>query len=79
MFGARFTASSFRNADLSRTSLVGAYFGSADLTGADLSGANLSGAELDTARGLTQGQLNTACGDHTTLLPPGLTIPSCLQ
>lgn len=77
LFGARFTSASFRNADLSRANLVGAYFGSADMTGANLAGATLSGAELVTARGLTQAQLNTACGDASTQLPAGLRIPPC--
>jgi uncharacterized protein YjbI with pentapeptide repeats len=77
LFGARFTRASFRHADLSRAIAVGAYFGSANLSGARLDGANLSGAELETARGLTQAQLNTACGDRYTRLPRGLTIPAC--
>ena len=77
LFGGRFTGASFRNADLSRANLVGAYFGSADLTGANLDGATLSGAEMATARGLTQAQLDRACGDASTELPAGLHIPHC--
>jgi uncharacterized protein YjbI with pentapeptide repeats len=77
LFGARFTRASFRHADMRRVVAVGAYFGGADLTGAQLDGANFSGAELEGARGLTQAQLNTACGDVYTQLPPGLTIPRC--
>lgn len=77
LFGARFTGASFRHADLSRVIAVGTYFGGADLSGARLDGAILSGAELETARGLTQAQLNTACGDRYTRLPHGLTIPPC--
>ncbi|WP_306016556.1 pentapeptide repeat-containing protein [Oceanicaulis sp. MMSF_3324] len=77
LFGARFTSASFVHADLSRSTAVGAYFGSADMTGARLEGANLSGAEMATARGLTQSQLNLACGDESTQLPAGLTIPRC--
>lgn len=77
LFGGRFTGASFRNADLSRANLVGAHFGSADLTGANLAGATLSGAELAGARGLTQAQLSTACGDRATSLPAGLSLPDC--
>lgn len=77
LFGGRFTSASFRGADLSRANLVGAYLHSADLTGANLEGANLSGAELGTTRGLTQSQLNRACGDESTELPAGLHIPRC--
>lgn len=77
LFGARFTAARFRGADLSRANAVGAHFGGADLTGARLDGANLSGAELDTARGLTQRQLDAACGDAATTLPAGLSVRAC--
>ena len=77
LFGARFTSANFRNADLSRVTAVGAHFGGANLSGAQLDGANLSGAELHESHGLTQSQLNTACGDQSTRLPRGLTIPAC--
>lgn len=77
LFGGRFTGASFRNADLSQAVLVGTYFGSADLSGANLSGANLSGAEMASVRGLTQAQLNAACGDSSTQLPAGLRITDC--
>lgn len=77
LFGARFTRASFRNADLSNAILVGAYFGSANLSGANLASANISGAEMATAIGLTQAQLNQACGDGSTQLPAGLRVPPC--
>jgi uncharacterized protein YjbI with pentapeptide repeats len=47
------------------------------MSGAVLTGANFSGAELQDALGLTQAQLNEACGDATTQLPAGMTIPRC--
>lgn len=77
LFGARFTGANFQGTNLQRVSAVGAYFGGANLAGADLTGANLSGAEMRTARGLSQNQLNLACGDHSTQLPAGLSIPDC--
>jgi len=77
LFGARFTAASFAYADMSRVTAVGAYFGGADLTGARLDGANLSGAEMAATRGLTQSQLDRACGDESTQLPAGLSISPC--
>ena len=77
LFGARFTGVSFRNANLRDANLVGGYFGGADFAGADLNGAILSGAEMRQAHGLTQSQLNTACGDASTELPAGLRVPSC--
>lgn len=77
LFGARFTRASFRHVDFTNAILVGAYFGGANLTGAQLSGANISGAEMETAIGLTQAQLNSACGDASTQLPAGLRVPPC--
>jgi uncharacterized protein YjbI with pentapeptide repeats len=77
LFGVRATGANFTGANLDEASLVGAYFGSANFTGARLRGANLSGADMANVRGLTQEQLNTACGDATTTLPSGLTVPAC--
>jgi uncharacterized protein YjbI with pentapeptide repeats len=76
-FGARFAQANLTGADMKVGVFVGAYFGGANLKGADLAGANFSGAELETARGLTQAQLNAACGDAATSLPAGLKIPAC--
>lgn len=77
LFGGRFARADFSNANLSRAVLVGAYLGGARFDGAVLEEANLSGAELSHAIGLTQSQLNTACGDASTVLPRGMTIPAC--
>jgi uncharacterized protein YjbI with pentapeptide repeats len=77
MFGMRATRANFTGANLSGASMVGAHLGGARLSGAALTGANASGAEMSDALGLTQEQLNTACGDATTTLPAGMTIPRC--
>lgn len=77
LFGARFNGSNFSNVNFENATLVGGYFGSSTFAGANLSGANLSGADLHLSRGLTQGQLNRACGDEATRLPAGLSIPRC--
>lgn len=77
LYGGRFTGASFVDADLSRTTLVGTYWGSADLSRANLDDANLSGAEMGRVRGLTQAQLETACGDAATQLPAGLSVRAC--
>jgi uncharacterized protein YjbI with pentapeptide repeats len=77
LFGARLTGADLRDTNLEGVNFVGAYLGGARFDGAVLTGANLSGAELETAHGLSQEQLNTACGDATTRLPAGLTIPAC--
>jgi uncharacterized protein YjbI with pentapeptide repeats len=77
LFGIRFNSSNFTGASFENATLVGGYFGSSTFSGANFSGANLSGADLHLARGLTQAQLNRACGDQATRLPAGLTIPRC--
>lgn len=77
LYGIRATGANFSGANLSQASLVGGYFSGANFTGAILSGADLSGVEARSARGLTQAQLNSACGDETTELPRGLRIKSC--
>lgn len=79
LFGARFNRANFSRANLQNAIAVGTYFGSSDLAGADLSGANFSGADLSLAKGLTQAQLNRACGDANTKLPKGRTIPKCAR
>ena len=76
-YGGVFSSSSFAGANLTNASFVGAYLDGANFSGATLTGANLSGATLIRATGLSQGRLNQACGDETTRLPRGLTIPSC--
>ena len=76
-YGGVFGGASFAGANLTNASLVGAYLEGANFRGATLAGANLSGAEMDRATGLTQGQLNRACGDGSTRLPRGLSVPAC--
>ena len=76
-YGGVFSSSNFSRANLTNASFVGAYLEGASFAGATLSGTNLSGAQLTRATGLTQGQLNQACGDGSTILPRGLRIPAC--
>ncbi|MEM6557142.1 MAG: pentapeptide repeat-containing protein [Pseudomonadota bacterium] len=78
LFGARFNRTNFSRANLQNAIAVGTYFGASNLTGADLSGANFSGADLSLAKGLSQAQLNQACGDTNTKLPKGKSIPNCV-
>jgi len=77
LFGARFNRCNLSGADMSQATAVGTYFGSSNLSGVNLSGTNLSGADLSLAHGLTQRQLDKACGDEATRLPRGLRIPRC--
>ena len=60
------------NADLRDANLQRADLRLANLQGADLSFANLQGADLRDAKGLTQEQLDWACGDKNTKLPDDL-------
>jgi uncharacterized protein YjbI with pentapeptide repeats len=76
-YGAVFSNANFARANLTNASFVGTYLHGANLSGAILDGVNFSGAELGRARGLTQGQLNHACGDEATELPPGLRLRAC--
>lgn len=76
-YGAVFGGASFSGANLTNASFVGVHLEGANFAGATLSGADFSGAEMGSARGLTQGRLNQACGDGATRLPRGLSIPAC--
>jgi uncharacterized protein YjbI with pentapeptide repeats len=76
-YGGVFAGSNFAGANLTNASFVGANLDGASFGGASLSGVNFSGASLVRASGLTQGQLNRACGDEATRLPRGLTLPRC--
>lgn len=76
-YGAVFSGSNFAGADLTHASFVGTYLRGANFSGAKLVGTNLSGADLSRATGLTQGQVDRACGDSSTILPGNLRIPAC--
>jgi hypothetical protein len=67
-----FTEANFSNADLRN-----AKFAFSDVTDANFDNANIAGADLETAAGLTQGQLNDACGDVQTRVPRGMRVREC--
>jgi len=72
--GALLGEANMARADLAYADLSGAF-----LVGAILNGANLSAANLSNVFGLTQTQLDKACGDQATVLPAGLKRPrSCI-
>ena len=75
--GANLRGATFRHADLSGANFLHANFEGADLTGAILSATSIKGALLERAVGLTQEQINAACGDAQTRLPFGLTVKVC--
>lgn len=76
-YGAVFSSANFSGANLTNASFVGTFLEGANFSGATLSGTNFSGAQMARARGLTQSQLNQACGDASTILPGALHIPAC--
>jgi uncharacterized protein YjbI with pentapeptide repeats len=74
---ANFTNVRFQNTDLSGANMAGAKMDGADLTGAKTSITSFLGTDLRKVKGLTQKQLDAACGDTKTKLPPGLKIHIC--
>lgn len=76
-YGGVFSSASFAGANLTNAGFVGAYLRGANWAGTTLTGADFSGADMTGARGLTQRQLDRACGDSATALPSGLHIPPC--
>jgi uncharacterized protein YjbI with pentapeptide repeats len=76
-YGAVLTGVNFAGANMTNATFVGAYLEGANFAGANLTGVNLSGAEMDHASGLTEAQLEAACGDETTLLPHGMHVHAC--
>jgi hypothetical protein len=78
--GALLWYAELQNADLGKAQLQGASFaeGADPTTWAQLQGAWLDGANLAEVTTLTDAQLQGACGDKKTKLPPGLTeLPQC--
>jgi uncharacterized protein YjbI with pentapeptide repeats len=76
-YGALFNSVSFAGADMTNATLVGADFAGANFRDTKLNGVNVSGAEMDKSIGLTQRQLDAACGDEKTLLPKHLHVGAC--
>ena len=86
MMRANFARGSFIEANLEGvpfvlSNLSRAVFAKSRLRGADLKDAftfntNFSDADLSEVKNLTQKQVDMACGNAATLLPPGLTKPS---
>jgi uncharacterized protein YjbI with pentapeptide repeats len=74
---ADFTGARFRGTELSGANLAGAKLDGADLTGAKTSITSFLGTDLRKVKGLTQKQLDIACGDARTRLPPGLHVHIC--
>ena len=76
-FGIRAEHADFSDVNFEDAVLVGGSFNGANFKNANLAKANFSGSDLSTATGLTQAQLDAACGDAETRLPKGLSLPAC--
>jgi uncharacterized protein YjbI with pentapeptide repeats len=74
---ADFKGANFRKADLSGANLAHAKLDDADFTGAVLAITSFKGTDLTHAKGLTQSQLDRACGDADTKAPAGLHVKTC--
>ncbi|HEY4943048.1 MAG TPA: pentapeptide repeat-containing protein [Rhizomicrobium sp.] len=74
---ANFSNATFRGTDLSAANLAHADLDGADLTGAVMTITSLKGTDLTKTKGLTQKQLDAACGDADTKVPAGLTVHLC--
>jgi uncharacterized protein YjbI with pentapeptide repeats len=59
-----------------RANLRGAKFGKANVADANFDLSDLHRSDLSQTVGLVQTQLERACGDSTTKLPPGITLPA---
>jgi len=71
--------SDFTHADFSNAQFISTKFGDANVENANFTGANLSGASMHKIMGLTQSQLDKACGSNDTHLPAGFTLKTCPQ
>jgi uncharacterized protein YjbI with pentapeptide repeats len=74
---ADFRGASFRGTDLSGANLAHAKLDGADFSGAQLTITSFKGTDLSRAKGLTQKQLDQACGDAATISPAGLHVKTC--
>jgi uncharacterized protein YjbI with pentapeptide repeats len=74
---ANFTDATFRGTDLSAANLAHAIVDGADFTGAIMDITSIKGTDLSRAKGLTQKQLDQACGDDETKAPAGLKVHRC--
>lgn len=77
MSHADFQGASFRHADLTGANMAHAVVTGADFTGANLRITSIKGTDLTHAKGLTQDQLDMACGDAKTRVPAGMKVQSC--
>lgn len=74
---ADFRGASFRGAILDAANLASAKLDGADITGARTRITSFAGTDLTRVKGLTQSQLDAACGDAKTKVPAGMKVHFC--
>ncbi len=77
--GAKLNNSDFTGADFTSAVFTNVEFGDAIVYNANFTKADLSGANLRSAQGLTQKQINLACGNDVTKLPGLMYITTCVD
>ena len=75
--GANLSRSDFRGADLGAANLSESDLSKGKFANANLQDADLTGADFRSSEGLTQHQLELACGDERTRVPESLTVRLC--
>ena len=79
LLGADLRGANLSNAWLNWTSFAGANLEGTNFANARMPGTQLYNTDLSKAVGLTQDQIDTACGDASTKLPPGIRVPQCVK
>ncbi len=74
---ANFRGASFRGTILDAANLASAKLDGADFTGARTRITSFLGTDLTHVKGLTQAQLDAACGDAKTKVPAGFKVHFC--
>ncbi len=77
--GANLSRSDFRGADLGAANLSESDLSKGKFANANLQDADLTGADFRNSEGLTQNQLELACGDERTRVPEPLTVRLCWE
>ena len=82
LHGANFDGANATLMCMSFSNFTNTSFRGTELSGANMAGAKTSitsflGTDLTKVKGLTQKQLDVACGDAKTKLPPGLRVHTC--
>ncbi|MGH9576778.1 MAG: pentapeptide repeat-containing protein, partial [Terriglobales bacterium] len=70
------SGATLRLSNIARARFAGATMNGTDLTNAFMYSARFEGTDLSAVKGLTQAQLDVACGDAKTKLPAALKRPA---